>query len=58
MRETHVTGTWASILTIGDDGELENEGLGDSVRATRERKTVRCAECGKKQPNPYAPNKD
>jgi hypothetical protein len=52
IREVRVTGTWTSLLTLNEDGTFTTEGCGDSRRNSTEPKTVRCAECFKRQPNP------
>jgi len=51
-KRTKVVGTWVSTLTLTEDGRIEVEGNGDSVRNLTEPKTVRCEQCGKRHPNP------
>lgn len=46
-----VTGRWETYITFKENG-VHTEGLGDSVRAVKSPRFMRCSECNKRQPIP------
>ena len=47
-----VSGAWDCLMKLRDDGELRQEESSTDSINNREPKTIRCADCGKRYPNP------
>lgn len=50
-------GRWIETLEWDEEtGELNREATTDGLEETASPKTIRCDKCGKRRPNPEAPN--
>jgi len=56
IRVTPMRGRWIETLEWKEDGTIEREATTDGLEETGIPKTIRCDKCGKRRPNPEAPN--
>jgi len=56
-RITPMRGRWIETLEWDEDGEMHREATTDGLEEITRPKTIRCDKCGKRRPNPEAPNR-
>jgi len=56
IRTTQMRGKWTEYLEYLDDGTVRRESTTDDLEEISTPKTIKCDKCGKRRPNPEAPN--